>query len=60
MFTPQHTKMQRSTSTRKPQYLETVSIELLNIQPSNPKSSENKCALYDVKERFLAKFNING
>ena len=59
MFTPQHTKMQRSTSTRKPQYLETVSIEPLNI-PGNPRSSENKCALYNVEERFLAKFNIYG
>lgn len=58
MFTPQHTKMQRSTSTRKPHYLETVSIEPLNIA-CNPKSSENEYALNSVTERFV-KFNIYG
>lgn len=40
MFTPQRTKMQRSTSIRKPHYLETVSIKPLNLVAGNRMSSE--------------------
>ena len=66
MFTPQHTKMQRSTFTRKPHCLETVSIEpLLNIagnRMSSEPALETSGALDSFTERygFLAKLNIYG